>query len=70
MDSIAEQIAKEFNLDKDAILDKNENIFYFINNDSIIEVDRKTHLSRCLHNGNRKVTKLVEAVQILKDYLG
>lgn len=69
MEKIAEQIAKEFNLDKDAILDKNENIFYLINDDSIIEVDRKTHLSKCLYNGNKKVAKLLDSIKTIREYL-
>jgi len=65
---IAEKIAKENNLNVDALLDENEKIFYFLNNDSVIEVERKTHLSRCIKVSNNTY-KLIEALQILNKYL-
>ena len=68
LEKVATQIATEFHLDKDAILGINENIFYFINNNEIIEVERKTHLSKCIYNGT-KVSKLLESFNTLKDYL-
>ena len=69
LEQLAAKVAEEFNLDKDAILDKNENIFYFINNDSIIEVERKTHLFKCLYSGNQKVAKLLDSIKTIREYL-
>lgn len=70
LEQLATQIANEFKLDKDAILNRNENIFYFINKDMIIEVDRKTHLSKCLYSGSTRLPSLLESIINIKNYLG
>lgn len=69
LEQLASQVANEFKLDKDAILDRNENIFYFVNKDMIIEVDRKTHLSKCLYSGSTRLPSLLESIINIKDYL-
>lgn len=69
LEQLAEKIANEFHLDKDAILNKSEKIFYFINNDQIIEVEKETHLSKCIYNGDPKLSTLLESIINIKNYL-
>jgi hypothetical protein len=68
LQQLAEKIAKENNLDASALLGKNDKIFYLLINESIVEVERSTHISKCI-TVSYDIYKLIEALQTLNNYL-
>lgn len=68
LQQLAEKIAKENNLDASALLGKNDKIFYLLINESIVELERSTHISKCI-TIPYDIYKLIEALQTLNNYL-
>ena len=61
---IAEEVSKKYSLDKDSLLNRSDKIFYFINNTELIEVERETHLSKCIST-DKKTISIAAAIQTL-----
>jgi len=65
IEELAEKIAIKYSfLDKDALLGKNPNIMYLDIKSGLLEIDRKTHISKCISK-EEKVINLFNAIQTL-----
>lgn len=64
VEQLAEQLAKKYFLDKDALLNKSSNIMYINLGNGLVEVDKKTHLSKCISTEKEKITAFT-AIQSL-----
>lgn len=61
---VAEKIAKIYNLDVDALLDKNFKIYYVNIGNNLLEIDRETYLSKCI-SSDLKAIQAFNAIQTL-----
>ena len=69
IEQLAEKIASKYSLNKDALLDRNHDIMYLeIDGDSLLEIDRRTHLSKCISK-DFQVINLFDAIQTLLNNL-
>lgn len=69
IEQLAEKIASKHSLDKDALLNRNHDIMYLeINEESLLEVNRHTHLSKCISK-DFQVINLFDAIQTLLNNL-
>lgn len=62
---LAEVVAKKFNLDKAAVIGQNPEFYYISIDKCLIEVESKTHLSRCVSR-DAKAIAAFNAIQTLK----
>lgn len=65
IEELAEKIASKHFLNKEALLNKNQDIMYLeVSGDSLLEVDRHTHLSKCISK-DPQIINLFNAIQTL-----
>lgn len=66
LQSIAYIVANKYNLNVDALLDTNQRFYYVITSFGLLEVDRNTHISKCI-SSDSKIIAAVEAIKTLQD---
>ena len=61
---IAKDVAKRYSLNEDALLGRSDKIFYFNTGKELIEVERKSYLSKCIST-DLKTIAVFAAIQTL-----
>lgn len=64
IEQLAEKLAEKYNLDSKALLGKNEDIMYIDLGKDLVEMNRHTHLSKCL-SSDSKIVSVFKSINTL-----
>ena len=67
LNEITKRIANDYNINEEAILGNNPDISYIIINNSLVEYDKNTYLSKAI-SADKLLLQLIDSVRTLYNY--